>query len=92
MESYTSQQSYLASDHRPVGAALVVDLNVGHLSVLLRLLSLFKAVLLFFHHFTVVWNEVMVLKLIQRERTVENCQKYIALALHLKSKLFCQRV
>lgn len=52
MESYTSQQSYLTSDHRPVGATLVVDLNVGHLSVLLRFLSLFKAVLLFFRHFT----------------------------------------
>lgn len=52
MESYTSQQSYLASDHRPVGATLVVDLNVRDLSVILRFLSLFKAVLLFFRHFT----------------------------------------
>ena len=88
MESYTSQQSYLASDHRPVGATLVVDLNVGHLSVLLRFLSLFKAVLLFFDHFTVDWNEVMVFELIQSERTVENCHKSFALTLHLKSILF----
>lgn len=51
MESYTSQQSYLASDHRPVGATLVVDLNVRDLSVLLRSLSLFKAVLLYFSSF-----------------------------------------
>ena len=29
MEAYTSRQSYLTSDHRPVGATLTVDLNVS---------------------------------------------------------------
>ena len=91
MESYTSQQSYLASDHRPVGATLVVDLNVGHLSVLLRFLSLSKVVLLFFHHFTGLERSDG-FKLIQSERTVENCQKSFVLVLHLKSKLFLPKI
>lgn len=30
LECYTSQQSYLTSDHRPVGASLMVDLNVSY--------------------------------------------------------------
>ena len=91
MESYTSQQSYLASDHRPVGATLVVDLNVGHLSVLLRFLSLSKVVLLFFHHFTGLERSDG-FKLIQSERTVETVRNLSYLSYILNLNFFCQRL